>query len=32
MQALGNFLDHYITDAGYRGHKAPHNHKFRVAL
>src|SRR5919109_1257575 len=31
MQALiGNILDRCITDAGYRGHNAPPNHKFKV--
>ena len=31
MQALlGNALDRAITDAGYRGHNAPPEHKFRV--
>jgi transposase, IS5 family len=31
MQALlGNVLDHIIADAGYRGHNAPAEHKFRV--
>jgi transposase, IS5 family len=27
---LGNALDRAITDAGYRGHNAPPEHKFRV--
>ena len=31
MQALiGNILDRCITDAGYRGHNAPPDHKFKV--
>jgi hypothetical protein len=31
MQALiGNVLDGCITDAGYRGHNAPPDHKFKV--
>src|SRR5271154_1252307 len=31
MQALlGNVLDRIIADAGYRGHNAPAEHKFRV--
>jgi transposase, IS5 family len=31
MQALlGNVLDRIIADAGYRGHDAPAEHKFRV--
>jgi IS5 family transposase len=31
MQALiGNVLDRCITDAGYRGHNAPPDHKFKV--
>jgi IS5 family transposase len=31
MQALvGNILDRCITDAGYRGHNAPPEHKFKV--
>ena len=31
MQALlGNVLDRIIADAGYRGHNAPADHKFRV--
>src|SRR5215471_12823956 len=31
MQALiGNILDRCITDAGYRGHNAPLDHKFKV--
>jgi IS5 family transposase len=31
MQALlGNVLDRIITDAGYRGHNAPPEHKFKV--
>jgi hypothetical protein len=31
MQALiGNILDRCITDAGYRGHSAPPDHKFKV--
>src|SRR6516162_6333220 len=31
MQALiGNILDRCITDAGYRGHTAPPDHKFKV--
>jgi hypothetical protein len=31
MQALiGNVLDRCITDAGYRGHDAPPDHKFKV--
>ena len=29
---LGNALDRAITDAGYRGHNAPPEHKFRVYL
>jgi hypothetical protein len=30
MQALiGNILDRCITDAGYRGHNAPPDHKFQ---
>ena len=31
MQALlGNVLDRIIADAGYRGHNAPAEHKFRI--
>ena len=31
MEALiGNVLDRIITDAGYRGHNAPPDHKFKV--
>src|SRR5258706_12458445 len=31
MEALiGNVLDRCITDAGYRGHNAPPDHKFKV--
>jgi hypothetical protein len=31
MQALvGNILDRCITDAGYRGHNAPPDYKFKV--
>ena len=31
MQALiGNILHRYITDAGYRSHNAPPDHKFKV--
>jgi len=31
MQALlGNVIDRIITDAGYRGHNAPPEHKFKV--
>jgi IS5 family transposase len=31
MQALvGNILDRVIADAGYRGHNAPPEHRFRV--
>ena len=31
MQALiGNVLDRVIADAGYRGHNAPPEHRFRV--
>jgi IS5 family transposase len=31
MQVLvGNILDRCITDAGYRGHNAPPDHKFKV--
>jgi transposase, IS5 family len=31
MQALiGNILDRCITDAGYRGHNAPADYKFKV--
>jgi transposase, IS5 family len=31
MQALiGNILDRCITDAGYRGHNASPDHKFKV--
>src|SRR4029450_11084594 len=31
MQALiGNVLDRCITDAGYRGHNAPPDYKFKV--
>ena len=31
MQALlGNVLDRIIADAGYRGHNAPAEHRFRV--
>lgn len=31
MQALlGNTLDRVITDAGYRGHNAPPEHRFKV--
>jgi IS5 family transposase len=31
MEALiGNVLDRCITDAGYRGHNAPSDHKFKV--
>ena len=33
MQALiGNILDRCITDAGYRGHNAPPEHKFKVYM
>ena len=33
MQALlGNVLDRIIADAGYRGHNAPADHKFRVYI
>src|SRR5262249_1785565 len=33
MQALiGNILDRRITDAGYRGHNAPPDHKFKVYM
>jgi hypothetical protein len=33
MQALiGNILDRCITDAGYRGHNAPSDHKFKVYM
>jgi IS5 family transposase len=27
---IGNVLDRCITDAGYRGHNAPPDHKFKV--
>src|SRR6266508_3434278 len=27
---IGNILDRCITDAGYRGHNAPPDHKFKV--
>ena len=33
MQALiGDILDRCITDAGYRGHNAPADYKFRVNM
>ena len=29
-ETIGNEIERILTDAGYRGHNAPQNHKFRV--